>query len=122
MEWLGKKVEKKGRKYFPGALLGGKLQVEQCDTVLLTPPDDMTPLYVGTIVNLFESSEGPRVHIRWFSRDIDTILRPANYIGDPSDPYQSDGRGGTQLFQTDWCEDQPLLSIVRKCHQMITRS
>ena len=26
VEWLGKRVEKKGRKYFPRALLGGKLQ------------------------------------------------------------------------------------------------
>ena len=109
VEWLGKGVEKKGRIFFPGALLRGKLQVIQGDTVLLSPPDD-SPLYVGTVVNLFEGSEGPSVHILWFCRDIDTILGPAKSIGD-----KIDGRGGDQLFQTDYCEDQPLLSIVKKC-------
>ena len=33
VEWLGKRAEKKGRKYFPGALLRGKLQLEQGDNV-----------------------------------------------------------------------------------------
>ena len=101
VEWRGEGVVEGRRTYYTGALLDGELEVALGDTVLISPSDPSIPLYVATVSKLYDGRDGPTVHVIWFSRGTDTMF------GDAADP--------TQLFLIDDCEDQPLLSVYRKC-------
>ena len=101
VEWLGEAVTAKRKTYYKSAILDGELTVSIGDTVLIQPSDPSTPLYVARISNLFSGPHGDTAHVVWYSRGTDTVL------GEASDP--------TEIFQLTDCEDQPLLSIWKKC-------
>ena len=93
---------KEGRRtYYRSAILNGDLTVTIGDTVLLQPHDPSIPLYVARVAKIFVGPQGPRVHVQWFGRGVDTVL------GEAADP--------SELFLLTECEDQPLLSIWKKC-------
>ena len=102
VEWLGEAVATKKKTYYKSAILDGELTVSVGDTVLIQPSDPSIPLYVATISNLFQGPQGAKAHVIWYGRGADTVL------GEASDP--------TELFKLTDCEDQPLLSIWKKCH------
>ena len=69
---------KEGRRtYFRSAILNGDLTVTIGDTVLLQPHDPSIPLYVARVAKIFVGPHGPRVHVQWFGRGVDTVLGEA---------------------------------------------
>ena len=106
VQWIGDGVDGGKRKmFYKGAVLDGDLTVSVGDTVLIQPTDPSIPLYVAEISNLFDGPSGATAHVIWYGRGADTVL------GETSDD--------TELFQLTDCEDQPLLSIWKKCEVRI---
>jgi len=101
VEWKGEGTKKGRKTFYKTALLDGDLTVTLGDTVLIQPTDPSTPLYVAIIANMFDGPDGPTAHVQWFGRGTDTML------GEAADP--------SELFLLTDCEDQPLLSVWKKC-------
>lgn len=101
VKWEGEGEKIKRKTYYKSAVIGGEFTVANGDTVLISPEDPSTPLYVASVVNMYEKDGEAMAHLQWFCRGTDTCL------GEASDP--------SELFYIDDCEDQPLLSVLKKC-------
>ena len=101
VEWKGEGTKKGRKTYYNTAILDGDLTLTLGDTVLIQPTDPSTPLYVAIINNMFDGPDGYTAHVQWYGRGTDTML------GESADP--------SELFLLTDCEDQPLLSVWKKC-------
>ena len=102
VEWVGSGAKEGRKTYYTSAILDGNLTICIGDTVLIQPDQSSIPLYIAKVSNMYDGPDGATAHVQWFRRGIDTILGEA---GDPS-----------ELFLLTDCEDQPLLSIWKKCN------
>merc|ERR1719228_3121263 len=102
VEWKGEGTKKGRRTFYETAVLDGDLTLTLGDTVLIQPTDPSTPLYVAILVNMSDGPDGYTAHVQWYGRGTDTML------GEAADP--------TELFLLTDCEDQPLLSVWKKCN------
>jgi len=102
VEFTGEGVKKGRKTYYEKAILDGDLSLTLGDTVLIQPTDPSTPLYVAILVNMSDGPDGYTAHVQWYGRGTDTML------GEAADP--------TELFLLTDCEDQPLLSVWKKCN------